>query len=259
MRREVCSNIIQRRVRFALSLDMCVISPYLENLAPLRSQAGHYPGHKIRSFRCRLVWTPRRVKFGILVLFALVVYSLMSSLTLEELRTTTHVTHEWWIEKKQVDLSKVTGGSLLGLVLVSLWYCYIFSIREFVSSFSCALVYIWLFYIWELVFLVCKWRSPLLHFFYIDNLLELRCFPLCNEKKRGVPILCVLIISYMKKRASTLSLSIWTGLKSSIKHIWIARKWKRIKAILLEQEKHQVYIIVLPLRMVTIKNPLTKV
>lgn len=123
-----------------LSLDMCVISPYLENLAPLRSQAGHYPGHKIRSFRCRLVWTPRRVKFGILVLlFALVVYSLMSSLTLEELRTT--------IEKKQVDLSKVTGGSLLGLVLVSLWYCYIFSIREFVSSFSCALVYIWLFYI----------------------------------------------------------------------------------------------------------------
>lgn len=86
-----------------LSLDLCVISPYLENLAPLRSQASqaqHHLGHIIRTLRCRVVWTPRRVKFGILLLIALFIivgYSLIGSFTLEGLRTTTH---EWWMEKK---------------------------------------------------------------------------------------------------------------------------------------------------------------
>lgn len=153
-----------------LSLDLCVISPYLENLAPLRSQAGHYTDHKIRIFRCRLVLTPlRRVKFGILVLNALVVfivgYFLMGPFTLEGLRTT----HEWWTRKNQVYTSKVTGGSLSLLVLVSLCYCYIFSIRELVRFFLVLFCVLLL-----LVFLVCKRRSPLLHFFLFYNLWELR-------------------------------------------------------------------------------------
>lgn len=71
------------------------------------------------------------------LVIVIVGYILMGSFTLEGLRTT----DEWWKGKNPIDTSKVTRGNLLGLVLVSFWYCYFVSIREFVRFLSCALVY----------------------------------------------------------------------------------------------------------------------
>lgn len=82
-----------------LSSDSCVhvLSPYLENMAPLRSKSAHRLGYKTRSSRCRLF--SKRVKFGILdiMFIALVIgivgYFLMGSLSLDGVKTTVTKTH----------------------------------------------------------------------------------------------------------------------------------------------------------------------
>ncbi|CAH2058211.1 unnamed protein product [Thlaspi arvense] len=92
-----------------LSLDMCVISPYLENVAPLRSESGrHHPCFKARTSRCRLFSRhPVVSKF----------LKWVRSWIIEIVLTTAITTNKLWKEESQVDISNRTGSSRFELFL----------------------------------------------------------------------------------------------------------------------------------------------